>query len=185
MELFFDTETTGLPNKRTPDSDPSQPDIVQLGIILADRNRIYSENSLIIKPDWMFNIHPRAEEVHGISLEVVSLTGVSTHLALDLFEAMLVHADTVVCHNYTFDLKLMSIAMAKDNRDSLPLKRKKAYCTMKGSTDICKLPGNYGKYKWPKLQELHKHLFGVEFDGAHDALEDVRATRRCYYKMKG
>jgi hypothetical protein len=32
--------------------------------------------------------------------------------------------------------------------------------------------------------ELHKFLFEEEFDGAHDALNDIRATRRCYNAMK-
>jgi hypothetical protein len=58
------------------------------------------------------------------------------------------------------------------------------YCTMLESTTMCNLPGRYGKPKWPKLQELHKFLFGEEFTGAHSALDDVKATRRCYYAMK-
>lgn len=54
------------------------------------------------------------------------------------------------------------------------------FCTMKAMTPVCKLHGNYGDFKWPKLQEAHKHAFGVEFDGAHDALADVRACARVY-----
>ena len=57
-------------------------------------------------------------------------------------------------------------------------------CTMIRSTDYCQLPGRYGKYKWPKLEELHFKLFGESFEGAHDALADIRATMRCYYEME-
>ena len=58
-------------------------------------------------------------------------------------------------------------------------------CTMKSSIDLCKLPPvRYGSFKFPKLEELHHHLFGCSFDGAHDALEDVRATARCFFEMK-
>ena len=76
------------------------------------------------------------------------------------------------------------------HRNDLPLSaesilyKKDHYCTMKETTDLCKLPGRYGNYKWPKLQELHKHLFGENFVGAHDAMFDIKATMRCYYKLK-
>lgn len=53
------------------------------------------------------------------------------------------------------------------------------------SVDLCKLPGRYpGNYKWPKLIELHNHLFGCDFEGAHDALDDVKATVKCFFELK-
>jgi len=47
-------------------------------------------------------------------------------------------------------------------------------------TPICDIPGPYGP-KWPRLQEAHKHVFGKEFDGAHDALADVIACKNIYF----
>ena len=38
--------------------------------------------------------------------------------------------------------------------------------------------------KWPKLEELHIKLFGCNFEGAHDALDDVRATAKCFFELK-
>ena len=57
---------------------------------------------------------------------------------------------------------------------------------MKCSADFCAIPSNspYGGYKWPKLEELYRKLFGYTFDGAHDALADVEATRKCYFELK-
>ena len=55
-------------------------------------------------------------------------------------------------------------------------------CTMKIGTDVCKIPGPYG-FKWPKLEELYRHLFGENFIGAHDALSDCQATASCFFKM--
>jgi hypothetical protein len=53
--------------------------------------------------------------------------------------------------------------------------REAVLCTKQLSTEYCNLPGKYaGKPKWPTLQELHTHLFGKGFDGAHDALADVQ-----------
>jgi DNA polymerase III epsilon subunit-like protein len=46
-----------------------------------------------------------------------------------------------------------------------------------------KLPGKYGRYKWPKLAELHQVLFGEPFAGAHGALADARACMRCYFRL--
>ena len=56
-------------------------------------------------------------------------------------------------------------------------------CTMQSTTDICRLPGPYG-FKWPSLQELHKFLFGCDFEGAHDASDDVTATAKCFFELK-
>lgn len=48
---------------------------------------------------------------------------------------------------------------------------------------ICKLPGQYGDWKWPKLTEAYQHAFGKTFDGAHDALADVRACKDVYFYL--
>ena len=39
MELFFDTETTGLPKYKLPIDDPAQPMIVQLAAIMSDADK--------------------------------------------------------------------------------------------------------------------------------------------------
>ena len=54
---------------------------------------------------------------------------------------------------------------------------------MASSTELCKIEGYYG-YKWPKLSKLHLKLFGVDFEGAHDALADDEATASCFYEMR-
>ena len=60
---------------------------------------------------------------------------------------------------------------------------KPKYCTMKLSTDYCKLPGKKG-FKSPRLAELHQVLFGSDFVNAHNALADVEATARCFWELK-
>jgi len=37
--------------------------------------------------------------------------------------------------------------------------------------------------KFPTLEELHTVLFGENFQGAHDALADVRATAKCFFEL--
>jgi hypothetical protein len=34
------------------------------------------------------------------------------------------------------------------------------------------------------LSELHIKLFGHDFDKAHDALADIEATAKCFWKMR-
>ena len=55
---------------------------------------------------------------------------------------------------------------------------------MKNSIDYCKLPGYHGEYKYPKLQELYRKLFGQSFSNAHDASADTEATKKCYFELK-
>ncbi len=59
----------------------------------------------------------------------------------------------------------------------------KQICTMKTSTNYCKLPGKYG-YKYPTLTELYMKLFGKELKDAHDALVDINATAECFWELK-
>lgn len=51
---------------------------------------------------------------------------------------------------------------------------------MKAMTPICKLPGTYDDFKWPRLSEAYRFAFNEDFSGAHDAMADVRACLRIY-----
>lgn len=58
--------------------------------------------------------------------------------------------------------------------------------TMKLGADICKIPSTKKgeKYKWPKLDELYRALFGKSFQGQHNAMNDVRATEECFEELR-
>jgi len=185
MELFFDTETSGLPGKNP--SDPNYPWIVQLAYILSDEDRIYTQVSTIIADptEGRVPITKGAEDVHGISLDVTN-SGISEYYAMQFFLQTASQAHILVCHNFDFDIKLVHAMLhrwkVEDRFKELDMQM--AYCTMKGSTDFCKLPSKRGGYKWPKLEELHYILFGGKLEETHDALVDVRATRKCYYELR-
>jgi hypothetical protein len=55
---------------------------------------------------------------------------------------------------------------------------------MKTTVDFCALQGNGLRFKYPKLWELHKKLFGEYFSWAHDAMVDVEATQRCFLELE-
>ena len=182
--LFFDTETTGVPrNYKAPSSDTRNwPRLVQLAWILADEegNRIH-EGNLIVKPEG-FVIPTDATKIHGITTQKALAEGIPLKDAISMFKADLDLANFVVGHNVDFDKKIVGAEMVRLGMSD-ELGRKKSYCTMLSTTNFCKIPGPYG-YKYPKLQELYKKLFGKEFDNAHDAMSDIEATEQCFWELR-
>lgn len=71
--------------------------------------------------------------------------------------------DIVVGHNIEFDEEVIRGELKRLRRDGdyQPIK---TVCTMRGSTEFCKLQGRGFSFKPPKLSELHKHLFGEWFE---------------------
>ena len=188
ISLIFDTETSDLCDFKAPHTQPSQPNIIQLACILADEKETYTEFKTLVDPseaDFDWKMGQGAENIHGISKEMVLSAGISTRSTMMTFAGLLAKADVIVCHNVQFDKKLVMTALHRTGGVTTldKLQSHPAYCTMQKSTNLCQLPGKFG-YKWPKLLELHQFLFGETFDGAHDALEDVRATLRCYREMR-
>lgn len=184
MYLFFDTETTGLPkNFKAPVTDLNNwPRMIQIAWILCDNegNRIETAD-FIIKPE-NFIIPKAAERVHGISTEKALAEGKDLEKVLIQFNNLVDEAGFIVAHNISFDEKILGAELLRKNIKS-EFAQKRKLCTMLASTNYCKLPGRYG-YKWPKLSELHIKLFGEDFDEAHNALMDINATEKCFWKMR-
>ncbi len=184
--LFFDTETTGLPPRRgTLASDVEcWPRIVEIAWTLADaRGREKRSRSLVVRPDG-FSIPRDATRIHGITTKMALETGVALASALEAFEKDLAGADLVVAHNLAFDGGVVGAEFHRAGRRESPLDGVEGHCTMEASTDLCRLPGKWGGYKWPRLEELHRFLFGAGVENAHDALADVRACARCFFDLR-
>lgn len=187
MILFIDTETTGLPNKNLPVIDKSQPNIVQLAFIFSDANgREMASFSGIITPYWQGEVPERAAAVHGITRAIAEQWGIDAQYVIDIFYQYLDLSQCVVAHNLDFDIALIRRAFYVLHGTDLDnqFKVKLLHDTMELTTPICKMPGNYGKYKWPKLIEAYRFLFNEDFEGQHDALADVRACKRIYFELK-
>lgn len=186
MILAFDTETTGKADFNSPASAKHQPHIVQLGAILFDDSwSVRAELNLIVKPDG-WTIPEEASNIHGITTTIANSCGVDLSSALSCFRGLFKLANVYVAHNLEFDALIVAsnfmrltdcVGMGSDIRE-------RGFCTMHAMTPICKLPGRYGDYKWPSLQEAYQHAFGEMFDGAHDAMADVRACARLYRWIK-
>jgi DNA polymerase III epsilon subunit-like protein len=187
MYVFFDTETTGLPqdfNAPATDLD-NWPRVIQLAWQLYDEDEnLIRERSELIKPDgWSIPEDSDFHKEHGYTNERLEAEGVELKPLLEELVKDLAQSEYLVAHNMSFDEKVVSAELI---RYSVPLKNKpKKVCTMKESTSFCKLmPFRYGTYKWPTLLELHKKLFDEEFDGAHDALADVKACARSFFELR-
>lgn len=178
-KLFFDTETSGFPSKKLPRGHKDQAWIVQIGFLFEVDDKILNQGGFLIQAEDR-TIHPGAQKVHKISVETASQYGVSEKVIAAIMGYYLRKADIVIGHNIIFDLKMLDMLLTRNNYlyteevfQEIP-----TVCTMKASTDFCKLPGKRG-YKWPMLTELYHHLFQEKFP-AHDALADIQATYRCY-----
>ena len=186
MELFYDTETSYFYKDRLAFNHPKQSWVCQLAAILSDEDLIYAQISLYVKP-YDRTISKSAENVHGISVSMCEFAGMDESSVIGLFLNMARRADTLVAHNVSFDQQFVESMIQRGLPDvKVSIYDFKHICTMKAGTPVCKLPPNFpgADHKWPKLEELYKYLFGEDLVDAHDAMADVKATRRCYYAMR-
>lgn len=85
---------------------------------------------------------------------------------------------------FLFDFKIISAEIIRQN---LPLnlsENKIIYDTMHSNIELCKIKNEFGYYKYPTLSELHLKLFENDFEGAHDAKNDVIATAKCFWHLR-
>lgn len=177
MFLVLDTETTGVSR---------QDRIVSLCWAIFDASAVQVELQYqVIKPDG-FIIPFAAAAVHGISTEQARRVGIPLRGVLERLNAAIeLHApELYVGHNAAFDRPILLNEYLRlrlaENHSTLPV-----YCTMRRGTTICCLPKRgRGGYKWPKLDELHRHLFGKPHTSAHDARGDVLATAKCFFELR-
>lgn len=184
MIIVFDTETNGLPKhwKAPMTSLDNWPRVVQLAWAVFDHNghNVRGQQHIIMPDGW--NIPDEASAVHGITQERAEKDGVSLRSALLLFLADYSDCDTIVAHNIDFDYRVVGAELIRAGvRAERRIERQ--ICTMHSSTEFCAIPGKFGNYKWPKLEELHETLFGEKFEGAHEAMVDVLACGRCYFEL--
>lgn len=174
--VIFDTETTGLPKSREavekkPDNWPHLVSISWV-VLDSDTNEILKKRNYIIEPiNWI--IPADSTKIHGITTEHAIKYGTDLYLVMDEF----IHeqCDMLVAHNMEFDISVVVNAVLWDLKLQFPPIRARQICTMKLGRDLCMLPGNYGKYKYPKLKEFYYHVFKKMPDETqlHNSMYDV------------
>lgn len=188
--LFIDVETNGLPKnyKASVKDFDNWPRIVQIAWIVADENQniLSQQNFLINSYNEGFFIPAVSVKIHGITNEFSRHNGTDLNIALQELENDIENVDYIVCHNADFDTRVIECEILRKNLFALGFSKIPTICTMKQTIDFCDIVaknsrGNYKKF--PKLEELHQKLFECNFDGAHDAMNDVKATMRCFYEL--
>jgi DNA polymerase III epsilon subunit-like protein len=185
--FFFDCETTGLPRTRyfSPDDVDGWPRLVQIAWGRYDsRGNAEEGDCHIIRPEG-FRIPADATKIHGISHARALRVGRDLGDVLDEFlEAAEKPGTVLVAHNLSYDFGVIGSELVRTRRP-LGFLDIPGICTMKSTTDLCRLPrpgGGFG-YKWPTLEELHTWVFGRSYEGAHDAASDLEACARSFFKL--
>lgn len=202
--VVADTETIGFPRKFKPYTDPLGYDSARLVSIswqifkpkMENGNTVYSlykSKYHIIKPNG-FIIPSNVVKIHNITTAKANKNGkemltVLAELHNDLKELMEPKDANIlaVAHNMNFDKHIILSEVHRHGFKELEklLNKLPTYCTMLQSKSITKIrTERYPGFKPPKLKELYNHFFEGESFKEHDALEDVKACAKCYFKMK-
>ena len=184
MFLIFDTETTGLPKyKDAPITDFSAwPRLVQLAWQLHDElGQLVESHNHIVRPDG-FIIPIEAKVVHGISTEYAMKVGEPLADVLKIFLDSAAKAKYLVGHNVKFDLSVVGCELLRLTGENPLGKWMHIDTCCENTARLCHIPGgsHAGRFRFPKLSELHRFLFGEDFDSAHNASADVEATARVF-----
>lgn len=193
LALFYDTETTGLPDFKAPSESEHQPHIVQLGARLVDLDTgdIISTLDVVIRPEG-WTIPDEVSAIHGITTERAQLVGVSESLALGMLLDMWERADERIGHNESFDARIVRIAQHRfDDARIDAWKGAPAQCTQIMATPILKLPptekmlkAGFTKNKSANLGEAYEFFTGKKLENAHSALADVDACMAVFFAVR-
>jgi len=177
--MFLDTETTGFPSSNDPTDIVkfNNARLVELGYLIYDTNGIkINEYSSLVIPD---NFIITNDHIHGITTNDALTKGLQLENVLGQLFNDLKNIDTIVCHNITFDMKIL-LSESYRNKNMLLfdlIKSKNKLCTMELGKEYMKIS------KYPKLIELFKFIYNKEVIQDHRSLSDCILCADCYYKM--
>lgn len=116
------------------------------------------------------------------TIDDIMLEGMSSREAFQIIKQDIDECSHVIGHNISFDLGVMDRYFA---RLKIPYNKPETICTMRQSTNYCKLQGKGKAYKIPKLSELYFKCFGKEPDNTktHTAEYDIAITHMCFMHL--
>ena len=182
--LFFDTETTGLPEKgKNWETDYKNfPYIVQIAWQMYQDNDLIEEFNRIIKPNG-WEISDEVSEIHNITQAIAEKEGDKEKFVLDIFINSVLKSDKIIGHNIYFDTSIIKASLLRlgEDKDLIveALHKEKREDTSRLA--LQKFKGQEGN-KLLTLSDLHKKLFNEDFD-AHNAINDVKAVAKCYFNL--
>ncbi len=154
--VFFDIEATGL--------NVIRDRIIQLAMIkYSNESEIPEEMSMLINPGAVL-ISEEAYKVHGISAQMVANKPTFDQVA-DKIWAFIGNADLAGYNSDRFDIPMLMEEFARVGKE-LDLDNRK-------TVDVQKV---FYKMEPRTLSAAYRFYCGKNLEGAHDALEDVKAT---------
>jgi DNA polymerase-3 subunit epsilon len=188
MLLIFDTETTGLWNKKLPCGHDDQPKIVQLAALMVEPETRREIMRIALVLQCSVPIPEASTKVHGTTTEFSKRYGVNPQAALDVFCDMADAADTFVAHNIEFDVNVINNAarLMSGNPILNVFEDKPQFCTMKAATPVCRFPSKNGGggFGWPKLELAVPKLLGRAPSDAHQAIGDAIDCRDLFFHLQ-
>ena len=176
--LFFDTETDGIPAGHFYEQR-----LVQIAWECEGR-----ATSHLIK--GVTRISPQVP--HSWTVELCHDQGTEFASTFNAFMQDLRECRLVVAHNLEFDAGVLRYELQQRGgrfadaiEEFTSLITQKGYCTMRNTTELCKIPktgaaARYPGYKYPRLEELYRHLMGsTPTVTLHDAANDVSVLKVC------
>jgi DNA polymerase-3 subunit epsilon len=164
--VAWDTETTGL--------NPKEDFIIQLACVKFEKatGDVIAEKSWYIKPAHSYTISPKAQEVHGLTKEFINENGVYFKEIYQEFFKLIEDSDLLTYNGNSFDIKFLNEECKRWGLE-LPVYGKMFYDSF--SMECRFAPRNLGA--------VFKKYMGYELEGAHDALQDVKATVKVFQEQ--
>lgn len=169
--IVFDTETTALVENRTLRLD-RQPEIIEFcGIdVDLDTGEIHEEFTTLVKPKH--EITELTTSKTTIDNSTVASAPPFSEIA-DKVTRML-ESQITIAHNLSFDRNMIEIELERLARPILEWRQ--GICTVEQTMFV--------RGRRLSLSDLHEHLFGVKFTGAHRASVDVAALVKCCIELR-
>ena len=175
--LLFDFETSGI-------GPFEKQKAIQLAWVVCDN----SMNKLSNIMSFYFNdVKKINTDFHkNLTVSKINKIGVSPQYILNNFlndaDDVLKNNGLIIAHNISFDYKILQneCTANKLNYD-FDIMSSKLFCTMKSTTNLCKIKTHAGNNKYPKLIELYKFLHNKDPELIlHEASNDVEVLYRCF-----
>jgi len=192
--LFFDTETTGIPDYKLDITDDKQPRLLRLAAIMTDdKGRILDYMDSLIRITWgEVNESEVSEDgkktafaVNGITNKMLQEDGLPIESILTAFRFMQDQCHEKIAYGYRFDGFVAKGEYARNNMD--PGKEIERYCLMKAVSKLGKskkidLP--HTKSPFYKLTDAYEAIFKKPLEGAHTPFADAMACKEIYFELK-
>jgi len=188
MKLFFDIETTGLPEQKGYDEwfQPeevnrySKSRIIELGIIIVHKGKIIDTYNSIVKPDNFISLDKIITDITGITDEEILDEGKNLKQVIKEIHPLLDKVKVINSYNINFDYNVLLSELYRlhDKKTITKLKNMKKECTLQLSTIFLK------RDRYLKLEHLYKLLFNHDPRQDHRAFNDAIMCKEVYYKLK-